>query len=144
MSKQEAREVVDFINKAVDSNVLRNLVRSPTKDTQRGSSGQSGHHMPSSSIRYSDKSQPLKSPRGTMRPPPLLPPVKPPSKKKRCALCGKRTGLATSYICRCGNNFCAIHRYAETHDCTYDYKTAGRKILKEANPLVNAPKLPKI
>ncbi|KAG8519673.1 AN1-type zinc finger protein 4 [Galemys pyrenaicus] len=45
---------------------------------------------------------------------------------------------------RCGNNFCASHRYAETHGCTYDYKSAGRRYLQEANPVVNAPKLPKI
>ena len=34
------------------------------------------------------------------RAPTILPPVKPPSKKKRCFLCAKRTGLATSYMCR--------------------------------------------
>ncbi|XP_051011107.1 AN1-type zinc finger protein 4 isoform X1 [Acomys russatus] len=78
-----------------------------------------------------------------------LPPVKAPlqSKKKimkHCFLCGKKTGLATSFECRCGNNFCASHRYAETHGCTYDYKSAGRRYLQEANPVVNAPKLPKI
>ncbi|MBN3295799.1 ZFAN4 protein, partial [Amia calva] len=78
-----------------------------------------------------------------------LPPVKapiPPKKKssKHCFLCGKKTGLATSYECRCGNNFCATHRYAETHDCTYDYKTAGRRYLQETNPIISAPKLPKI
>ncbi|XP_069096524.1 AN1-type zinc finger protein 4 isoform X2 [Pleurodeles waltl] len=79
----------------------------------------------------------------------ILPPVKihnPIKKKssKHCFLCGKRTGLATSYSCRCGNNFCAAHRYAEAHDCTFDYKTAGRRFLQEANPVVAAPKLPKI
>nr|XP_046190554.1 AN1-type zinc finger protein 4-like [Oncorhynchus gorbuscha]XP_046190555.1 AN1-type zinc finger protein 4-like [Oncorhynchus gorbuscha]XP_046190556.1 AN1-type zinc finger protein 4-like [Oncorhynchus gorbuscha]XP_046190557.1 AN1-type zinc finger protein 4-like [Oncorhynchus gorbuscha]XP_046190559.1 AN1-type zinc finger protein 4-like [Oncorhynchus gorbuscha]XP_046190560.1 AN1-type zinc finger protein 4-like [Oncorhynchus gorbuscha] len=78
-----------------------------------------------------------------------LPPVKVPlSRKKKsskhCFLCGKKTGLATSYECRCGNNFCATHRYAETHDCTYNYKSAGRRFLQETNPIVNAPKLPKI
>lgn len=138
-----------------------------------------------------------------------LPPVK--SKKKatkRCFVCGKKTGLATSYMCRyrrfffklvlpsvaicfeqdfnlivdslnifeyisvciheyeclintcsvsecivvfwifslsrCGNNFCASHRYAESHDCTFDYKTEGRKLLEQSNPVVSAPKLPKI
>lgn len=45
---------------------------------------------------------------------------------------------------RCGNNFCASHRYAEAHDCTYDYKTAGRRLLQETNPIISAPKLPKI
>lgn len=78
-----------------------------------------------------------------------LPPVKAPVQTKKkttkhCFLCGKKTGLATSYECRCGNNFCASHRYAETHSCTYDYKSAGRRYLQEANPAVNAPKLPKI
>ncbi|KAM4607798.1 AN1-type zinc finger protein 4 isoform 1-T2 [Polymixia lowei] len=78
-----------------------------------------------------------------------LPPVKAPvgSKKKsskHCFLCGKKTGLATSYDCRCGNNFCATHRYAETHDCSYDYKSAGRRFLQDANPIISAPKLPKI
>lgn len=63
---------------------------------------------------------------------------------KYCFLCGKKTGLATSYECRCGNNFCATHRYAETHTCTYDYKSAGRRYLQETNPIVSAPKLPKI
>jgi predicted transcriptional regulator len=45
---------------------------------------------------------------------------------------------------RCGNSFCATHRYAETHNCNYDYKTEGRKLLEQSNPLVVAPKLPKI
>ncbi|XP_010868308.2 AN1-type zinc finger protein 4 isoform X2 [Esox lucius] len=78
-----------------------------------------------------------------------LPPVKTPltikkKSSKHCFLCGKKTGLATSYECRCGNNFCASHRYAETHDCTFDYKSAGRRFLQETNPIVSAPKLPKI
>ncbi|KAK2824304.1 hypothetical protein Q5P01_021479 [Channa striata] len=78
-----------------------------------------------------------------------LPPVKisTGSKKKsskHCFVCGKKTGLATSYECRCGHNFCATHRYAETHDCTYDYKSAGRRFLQEMNPLISAPKLPKM
>uniref|UniRef100_A0A1A8RG71 Zinc finger, AN1-type domain 4 n=1 Tax=Nothobranchius rachovii TaxID=451742 RepID=A0A1A8RG71_9TELE len=78
-----------------------------------------------------------------------LPPVKAPvgTKKKsskHCFLCGKKTGLATSYECRCSHNFCATHRYPETHDCSYDYKSAGRRFLQETNPLISAPKLPKI
>ncbi|CAG6017158.1 unnamed protein product [Menidia menidia] len=78
-----------------------------------------------------------------------LPPVKAPAgtkkkSSKHCFLCGKKTGLATSYECRCGHNFCATHRYAETHDCTFDYKSAGRRFLQETNPLISAPKLPKI
>ncbi|XP_015202226.1 AN1-type zinc finger protein 4 isoform X1 [Lepisosteus oculatus] len=77
--------------------------------------------------------------------PPVKAPVAPKKKSsKHCFLCGKKTGLATSYECRCRNNFCATHRYAETHDCNYDYKTAGRRYLQESNPIISAPKLPKI
>ncbi|MBN3272302.1 ZFAN4 protein, partial [Polyodon spathula] len=77
--------------------------------------------------------------------PPLMAPIQTKKKNsKHCFLCRKKTGLATSYECRCGNNFCATHRYAETHDCTYDYKTAGRRYLQENNPIITAPKLPKI
>lgn len=74
-------------------------------------------------------------------PPPQLLPAK---KKTRCFSCGKKTGLATTYQCRCGNSFCATHRYAEAHSCTYDYKSEGRKIIEQNNPVVAAPKLPKI
>lgn len=47
-------------------------------------------------------------------------------------------------VCRCGGTFCAQHRYAETHSCTYDYKEEGRKQIEQDNPVVTAPKLPKI
>ncbi|KAM9323105.1 AN1-type zinc finger protein 4-like [Pholidichthys leucotaenia] len=78
-----------------------------------------------------------------------LPPAKAPTgiKKKssnHCFLCGKKTDLATSYECRCGHNFCAFHHYAEAHDCTYDYKSTGRRFLQKTNPLTSAPKLTKI
>lgn len=64
--------------------------------------------------------------------------------KNRCAQCRKRLTLTNSYTCRCGHLFCSSHRYSEVHNCTYDYKKEGRKLLEEANPVVTAPKLPKI
>lgn len=63
---------------------------------------------------------------------------------KRCAVCHKRTKLATGFQCRCGQNFCLTHLCAEAHSCTYDYKAEGRKLIEQSNPVVNAPKLPKI
>ncbi|XP_061427464.1 LOW QUALITY PROTEIN: uncharacterized protein LOC133354556 [Lethenteron reissneri] len=63
---------------------------------------------------------------------------------KRCSFCGRKTGLATSYECRCGNNFCGMHRYAEVHACTFDYKSTGRRLLLDSHPAISAPKLPKI
>ncbi|XP_069741865.1 AN1-type zinc finger protein 4 isoform X2 [Narcine bancroftii] len=96
--------------------------RPTTIEKRIGSSGTPTHHFP-----------PVKAPTQTKK-----------KNAKHCFLCGKKTGLASSYECRCGNNFCATHRYAETHDCTYDYKMVGRRYLQETNPVVSAPKLPKI
>ncbi|EEC10904.1 hypothetical protein IscW_ISCW008021 [Ixodes scapularis] len=74
-----------------------------------------------------------------------LPPLKGKKKlAKRCSWCNRKTGLASTYVCRCGKNFCAAHRYAELHHCSHDYKTEGRHILQRNNPVVKASKLPKI
>ncbi|GMP62572.1 hypothetical protein CsSME_00024627 [Camellia sinensis var. sinensis] len=40
----------------------------------------------------------------------------------RCSACRKRVGL-TGFNCRCGNLFCAVHRYSDKHDCPFDYRT---------------------
>ncbi|KAJ9601205.1 hypothetical protein L9F63_000625 [Diploptera punctata] len=66
------------------------------------------------------------------------------SMRTRCAQCRKRLNITNVYTCRCDKLFCAAHRYSELHNCTFDYKTEGRKILEQTNPLVTAPKLPKI
>lgn len=91
---------------------------------------------------------PPSSPLPSTRLPPVAIKTKVLSGKKknvtRCSFCRKKTGLATTYTCHCEGTFCAIHRYAEIHKCPYDYKSAGRKILEQNNPVVTAPKLPKI
>ncbi|CAL9178378.1 unnamed protein product, partial [Musa hybrid cultivar] len=61
----------------------------------------------------------------------------------RCARCRKRVGL-TGFQCRCGATYCGVHRYAEQHDCTFDFKAAGRAAIARANPVVKADKLHKI
>ena len=66
-----------------------------------------------------------------------------PSKPGRCNECRKKVGL-TGFKCKCGQTFCGTHRYAEAHACTYDYKTAERAKLADANPLVQAAKIQKI
>ena len=40
--------------------------------------------------------------------------------------------------------FCGTHRYSDKHECTFDYKTAGREQLSKANPIVEAAKLERI
>lgn len=88
------------------------------------------------------------SPKTNERPVPLSPP-KPlspskPGRRKRCSLCLRKTGLVGGYLCRCGRNFCSRHRYAELHACPFDYKAEARRTLIDSNPIVTAPKLPKI
>ncbi|KAM1332923.1 hypothetical protein EV1_008988 [Malus domestica] len=61
----------------------------------------------------------------------------------RCTTCRKRVGL-TGFNCKCGNTFCASHRYSDKHDCPFDYRTAGQDAIAKANPIVKADKLDKI
>ncbi|XP_050347682.1 AN1-type zinc finger protein 4-like [Nymphalis io] len=68
----------------------------------------------------------------------------PPAARARCGLCRKRLSVSTEHRCRCGAPFCAPHRYAEVHGCAYDYKADAPRHLRRDNPLVSAPKLPKI
>ena len=62
------------------------------------------------------------------------------SQPNRCSTCRKRVGL-TGFKCRCGKLFCGSHRYADEHSCAFDYKTAGRQAIAEANPIVKADKV---
>ncbi|XP_041028561.1 zinc finger A20 and AN1 domain-containing stress-associated protein 8-like [Juglans microcarpa x Juglans regia] len=61
----------------------------------------------------------------------------------RCVTCRKRVGL-TGFNCKCGNLFCAIHRYSDKHDCPFDYRSNARDAIAKANPVVKAEKLDKI
>ncbi|KAG0624486.1 hypothetical protein M758_3G251400 [Ceratodon purpureus] len=60
----------------------------------------------------------------------------------RCGSCRKRVGL-TGFKCRCGHVYCALHRYSDKHNCTFDYKAAGQEAIAKANPLVVADKVVK-
>ncbi|XP_020577175.1 zinc finger A20 and AN1 domain-containing stress-associated protein 6-like [Phalaenopsis equestris] len=61
----------------------------------------------------------------------------------RCSLCRKRVGL-TGFQCRCGSTFCSSHRYPETHECSFNFKNAGREAITKDNPVVKADKIVKI
>ncbi|XP_013397692.1 LOW QUALITY PROTEIN: AN1-type zinc finger protein 4-like [Lingula anatina] len=150
LSSSEARAMSGLLRQAslerLGSSRISNFVHSPTKP-RTSAYGKEGRVLtPEGGRLVSARLQQKYSANGErLSPTTRLPPVK--SKKKvskRCFMCAKKTGLATSYPCRCGNNFCSIHRYAEAHDCTFDYKTEGRKLLEQSNPVVSAPKLPKI
>jgi len=76
--------------------------------------------------------------------PPLKPAPTGPVGRPRCKKCGKRLGLAEQYKCRCGEQYCTRHRYAEEHDCTYDYQKDHKNKLRSQNRSLTPPKLPKI
>ena len=64
-------------------------------------------------------------------------------KKNRCATCNKKVGL-TAISCRCGGLYCAIHRYSDRHDCTFDYRQLGAEQIRRNNPVVIGEKIRKI
>lgn len=48
----------------------------------------------------------------------------------RCMWCNKKIGL-TGFQCPCGYFYCAKHRYAEEHNCSFDHAGYGRELLAE-------------
>ncbi|KAE8725157.1 Zinc finger A20 and AN1 domain-containing stress-associated protein 8 [Hibiscus syriacus] len=54
------------------------------------------------------------------------------------------SGMTSRFNCKCGNLFCAAHRYSDKHECPFDYRAAGRDAIAKANPVVRAEKLDKI
>lgn len=61
-------------------------------------------------------------------------------KKRKCQMCKKKIGL-TGFECRCGKLFCSLHRYADAHNCTFDYKEDGREKIRKANPTCTDDKI---
>ncbi|KAG2314087.1 hypothetical protein Bca52824_017209 [Brassica carinata] len=61
----------------------------------------------------------------------------------RCTTCNKWVGL-TGLKCRCGDLFCGTHRYADIHNCSFNYHAAAQEAIAKANPVVKAEKLDKI
>ena len=68
------------------------------------------------------------------------------SKKKpklKCKFCNKKVGLL-GIKCKCGNLYCSLHLHAESHNCTYDFKSDGKELLKEKLIRIDADKIQKI
>ncbi|KAL8090176.1 zinc finger A20 and AN1 domain-containing stress-associated protein 5-like [Apium graveolens] len=61
----------------------------------------------------------------------------------RCSGCRRKVGL-TGFQCRCGKLLCSEHRYSDRHECSYDYKAAGREAITRENPVVKAAKIVRI
>ena len=64
-------------------------------------------------------------------------------KKKRCHVCRKKVGL-TGFDCRCGGHYCSLHRYSDTHECSFDYKEHGKDKIRKDNPVIVGEKIRKI
>ncbi|KAK1412283.1 hypothetical protein QVD17_33405 [Tagetes erecta] len=73
----------------------------------------------------------------------MIEPVVVKKEVNRCSGCRKKVGL-TGFRCRCGDLFCSVHRYSDRHDCSYDYKSAGREVIARDNPVVKAAKIVRI
>ena len=58
---------------------------------------------------------------------------------KKCKKCKKKKLILVK--CRCGNNYCLEHRYAENHNCTFEFKKNGQEQLKQENPKIQPPKV---
>lgn len=64
-------------------------------------------------------------------------------KKTRCTKCKINVGCI-GFPCRCGGIFCASHRYANEHSCTFDYKEHGAEEIRKNNPQIVGEKIQKI
>lgn len=52
--------------------------------------------------------------------------------------------FSIGFECRCAGLFCAVHRYSDKHDCTFDYREHGAQEIRRNNPVVVGEKIQKI
>ncbi|GAB5360159.1 hypothetical protein AAMO2058_000603700 [Amorphochlora amoebiformis] len=63
--------------------------------------------------------------------------------KKRCFTCNRKVGYL-GFECRCMYVFCELHRFPDTHKCTFDYKHLHQNKLKKDNQVVAHEKITKL
>jgi len=71
------------------------------------------------------------------------PPKTQKKKKTKCTKCKTNVGVI-GFPCRCGGIFCSVHRYANEHNCTFDYREHGAEEIRKNNPQVIGEKIQKI
>ncbi|XP_010544224.1 PREDICTED: zinc finger A20 and AN1 domain-containing stress-associated protein 2-like [Tarenaya hassleriana] len=125
--KQDAKLASAVAGSSSGIDTVKETVSGPSSDVQVISMGMKITSPPSSSA--SDPGITLET--------------KPKEGPSRCSTCNKRVGL-TGFKCRCGNLFCGSHRYADKHDCSFNYHEAAQEAIAKANPVVKAAKLDKI
>jgi hypothetical protein len=64
-------------------------------------------------------------------------------KRNQCAAdgCKKKLGLIP-FHCNCGESYCAKHREAEEHQCTFDYHAKQQEELVKKLPKIEADRIP--
>ena len=60
----------------------------------------------------------------------------------KCYKCNKKTIVIVT--CNCNKNFCLKCKYPEDHNCSFDFKTKGKKNISVNNPKVFNEKIIKI
>ena len=58
----------------------------------------------------------------------------------RCWTCKKKLKLFRIQ-CKCNYYFCSVHRYSDTHNCSFDYKTLGKNNIFKENPKIRVTKI---
>lgn len=125
-AKLAASSIENIVSGGSSSNT-KELVLPNAIDSQAGNSESKAVSLPASVNSSTDQIPEAKAKQGP----------------SRCTTCRKRVGL-TGFSCKCGNLFCATHRYSDKHDCPFDYQNAARDAIAKANPVVIAEKLNKI
>ena len=60
--------------------------------------------------------------------------------KIKCDKCKKKIGLII-FDCKCNGKFCSLHRYSDTHDCPFDFKSEGQTKFIKDNPKITPIKI---
>ena len=59
-----------------------------------------------------------------------------------CDHCNKKIKGLIKYKCKCEyNTLCSSCRLPETHDCKFNFKAEGKKIIENNNPKIIAQKV---
>jgi hypothetical protein len=66
------------------------------------------------------------------------------TKKDRCFTCNKKLRLAQQFNCKCEYVFCSEHRYADKHECEFDWSGKNKELLAKNNPAVISDRLNRI
>ena len=56
----------------------------------------------------------------------------------------KKKLLLSDQPCTCNERYCSSHRMPEDHNCTFDFKAAGKRLLEKQNPKVDGVKLARV